>query len=45
MTDVDPTADPGGPYIIPQGVELQVDGRGSVPGSAADPIDRYVGMG
>ena len=42
VTDVDPTADPGGPYIIPQGVELQVDGRGSVPGSAADPIDRYV---
>lgn len=42
VTDVDPIANPGGPYVVEQGVELVLDGRGSRPGSAADPITRYV---
>jgi PKD repeat protein len=41
VTDVDPIADAGGPYVVPQGVPLQFDGRASRAGSAADPIARY----
>ena len=42
VTDVDPVADPGGPYVVAQGAELELDGSGSRPGSAADPISNYV---
>jgi PKD repeat protein len=41
VTDVDPIADAGGPYVVPQGVALTFDGRGSRAGSAADAISRY----
>ena len=41
VTDVDPVANPGGPYVVPQGVALTFDGRGSRPGNGADPISRY----
>lgn len=41
VTDVDPIANAGGPYVVPQGSPLTFDGRASRPGSAADPISRY----
>ncbi|MEE2787443.1 MAG: PKD domain-containing protein [Myxococcota bacterium] len=41
VTDVDPVSDPGGPYVVAQGVALTLDGRGSIPGSPADPISTY----
>ncbi|MCB9538634.1 MAG: PKD domain-containing protein [Myxococcales bacterium] len=41
VTDVDPTANAGGPYVVAQGVAVQLDGSGSRPGSAADPIREY----
>ena len=40
VVDVDPTADPGGPYAIDQGELLVLDGRGSA-GNAAEPIVLY----
>ncbi|MCB9538637.1 MAG: PKD domain-containing protein [Myxococcales bacterium] len=42
VTDVDPTADAAGPYVVAQGVPLQLNGGASRPGSAADPIREYV---
>ncbi|MCA9544516.1 MAG: PKD domain-containing protein [Myxococcales bacterium] len=41
VEDVDPVADPGGPYIVRQGEALTFDGTGSRPGSAADPLSSY----
>lgn len=41
IADVSPVADAGGPYVIPQGAELVLDGSNSRPGSAADPIREY----
>ena len=41
VTDVDPIASAGGPYVIPQGAPLQFDGRASRAGSGSDPITRY----
>ncbi len=41
VRDVDPTANPGGPYVVDQGEELVLDGRGSRAGSAADPIGLF----
>ena len=42
VADVDPTANPGGPYVVNQGQELRLDGRGSAAGSNADPISNFV---
>ena len=42
VADVDPTANPGGPYVVDQGQELRLDGRGSTAGSNADPIANFV---
>lgn len=41
VTDVSPVADAGGPYVIPQGVELEFNGSNSRPGSPDDPISEY----
>jgi hypothetical protein len=41
VTDVDPIADPGGPYTVAQGAELVVDGSRSQAGSPADAIQTY----
>jgi PKD repeat protein len=42
VNDVNPIVNAGGPYQVPQGVALRVDGSGSRAGSAADTIARYV---
>jgi PKD repeat protein len=41
VLDVDPVADPGGPYLVNQGEAVQFDGSGSRAGSAADPLSFY----
>ena len=41
VADVDPTANPGGPYVVDQGADLRLDGRGSTAGSNADAIRLY----
>ncbi len=41
IADVDPVADAGGPYVVPQGTPIEFDGRGSRAGSGSDPITRY----
>ncbi len=42
VIDVDPVADPGGPYTVRQGERFVLDGSGSRAGSAADAITRYI---
>lgn len=41
VTDVNPIADPGGPYTVAQGSDLTVDASRSRPGSPADTIRTY----
>ncbi len=42
VTDVNPTANPGGPYTVAQGVALLLDGSGTTAGHpVADPIATY----
>jgi hypothetical protein len=41
VTDVNPIANPGGPYTVAQGADLRVDASGSQSGSQADLIRTY----
>ena len=41
VRDVSPIVDGGGPYVVPQGVPLTLDGRATRPGSPADAITRW----
>ncbi|MHC4837767.1 MAG: DUF4215 domain-containing protein, partial [Planctomycetota bacterium] len=42
VTDVDPVADTGGPYVEFMGIPIPVDASASRPGAESEPIIRYV---